>query len=61
MAENRLDTAGDVLIEYLMNARGITGSFVPRPFAQPSDVQNEELLNGPIMKKLVQEDPAQVV
>jgi len=44
----------------MMNARGIPGDFVPRPSSRLSESQKETLLNEPIMKKLIEEDPAQV-
>lgn len=42
----------------LMNARGIPGRFIPRPFAKLSESQNDLLLNEPIARKLIQDDPA---
>ncbi len=64
----RMITAGrDLIVKYdfaaftvMMNARGIPGKFAPSPFAPLNDAQNEELLNTPIMKQLIEEDPAQV-
>ena len=42
----------------MMNARGIPGCFAPRPFARLDEAKAKELLNEPIMQKLIQEDPA---
>ncbi len=42
----------------MMNARGIPGYFAPRPFARLDEAKAKELLNEPIMQKLIQEDPA---
>ena len=44
----------------MMNARGIPGYFVPRPFTRLSEAQNEKLLAEPMMQKLITEDPAMI-
>jgi len=56
---NLLGKYGFAAFTNLMNARGIPGDFVPRPFARLGEAQNEELLNEPIVKQLVVEDPVQ--
>jgi len=43
----------------VMNARGIPGFFTPRPFTRLSQDRREQLLNEPIVQKLMKEDPAQ--
>lgn len=53
---NLLPKYGFAAFTNMMNARGIPGDFVPRPFARLDAARSEELLNEPIMKKLVQED-----
>ena len=57
---NLLPKYGFAAFTNMMNARGIPGNFVPRPFSRLSESQKENLLNEPIMKKLIAEDPAQV-
>lgn len=42
----------------VMNARGIPGDFVPRPFTRLDNAQRERLLGEPIVQKLLAEDPA---
>ena len=42
----------------IMNARGIPGNFVPRRFIPLGDQQVQALLDEPIVKRLLQEDPA---
>jgi len=63
--QRQITTVRNLIMKYgfgvftdMMNARGIPGDFVPRPFARLSEAQKEELLNEPIMKKLIKEDPA---
>ena len=51
---------GFVAFSGVMNARGIPGNFVPRPFAKLDDTQRERLLNEPIVQKLLEEDPAKL-
>ena len=41
-----------------MNARGIPGRFAPKPFCELSPERREQLLNEPIIQKLIREDPA---
>ena len=55
---NLLPKYGFAAFTNMMNARGIPGDFVPRPLTRLSEAQKEELLNEPIMKKLIEEDPA---
>jgi len=42
----------------LMNARGISGIFAPRPFARLDDAARRSLLKEPVVEKLIREDPA---
>ena len=65
--QRKINAVLDLLPKYgfsaftnLMNARGIPGTFTPRPFARLSEAQNEELLNESIVKQLIEEDPALV-
>lgn len=58
-ARNFLGKYGFAAFTGMMNARGIPGDFVPRPFTKLSDAKKKELLNEPIVKQLVEEDPAQ--
>ena len=56
---NLIPKYGFAVFTNMMNARGIPGDFVPRPFRRLTPTQNEELLNKPIMKQLLAEDPVQ--
>ena len=56
----------DVIFKYgfggftaAMNARGIPGRFAPRPFASLSGQKLEQLMDEPIVQRLIEEDPAQ--
>ena len=42
----------------MMNARGIPGCFVPKPFPKLDDAKAKGLLAEPMMQKLIAEDPA---
>jgi len=44
----------------MMNARGLPGNYAPRPYSPLSEMQKQELLQTPIMKQLIAEDPAKV-
>jgi len=43
----------------LMNARGIPGRFAPRPFAETDQAAREELLALPVVRQLIEENPAE--
>ena len=42
----------------MMNARGIPGHFAPLPFTRLSEAKRSELEDEPILRKLVEENPA---
>ena len=63
--QRRVYTVRNLLVKYgigaftaMMNARGIPGIFTPQPTTPMCPAEREKLLDEPIMKKLVEEDPA---
>ncbi|MBN1943018.1 MAG: dihydrodipicolinate synthase family protein [Phycisphaerae bacterium] len=65
--QRRITEARDLIIQYtysaftvMMNARGLPGLYSPRPFKPMSDEQKQHVLQLPVMKKLIEEDPAEV-
>lgn len=42
----------------LMNARGIPGDFMPRPFKRYTQEQTEKMLSMPLVQELLADDPA---
>lgn len=44
----------------MMNARGLPGKYAPRPFIPLNKEKKEQLLQTPVMRKLIEEDPAKL-
>jgi 4-hydroxy-tetrahydrodipicolinate synthase len=57
---NLLGKYGFAVFTNMMNARGIPGCFTPLPFAGLTKKQNQQLLNEPVIKQLIEEDPVRM-
>jgi len=44
----------------MMNARGLPGKYAPRPFIPLNEEKKKQLLQTPVMRKLIEEDPAKL-